>query len=67
MRKVLRYTFWFGSVDPWLEEVIDAYDKNGFEANQDLPGNMLWEELYKSSPKGTKVILTVRSSDEGKD
>ena len=49
-----------------IEEVLDAYDKKGFEANQDLPGNMLWEELYKASPKGTKVILTVRASDEGR-
>ena len=38
-------------VDPW----------------QDLPGNMLWEELYKASPTGTKVILTVRASDEVRD
>ena len=41
-----------------------AYDQHGFDVNQDLPGNMLWEELYEASPKGTKVILTIRESDE---
>ena len=29
-----------------IEDVIAEYDKNGFDANQDLPGNLLWEELY---------------------
>ena len=47
-----------------IEKVLAAYDEHGFDANQDLPGNMLWEELYDASPKGTKVILTVRESDE---
>lgn len=47
-----------------IEEVLDEYGKHGFDANQDLPGNMHWEELYKASPKGTKVILTVRSTDD---
>ena len=50
-----------------IEDVLHAYDKHRFDANQDLPGNMLWEELYKASPKGTKVILTVRASDKGKN
>ena len=43
---------------------IEAYEKHGFDANQDLPGNVYWEELYNASPKGTKVILTVRDSDD---
>ena len=44
--------------------MLAAYDEHGFDANQDLPGNMLWEEMYDASPKGTKVILTIRESDE---
>ena len=47
-----------------IEDVLAAYEQHGFDANQDLPGNWLWEELYTASPKGTKVILTVRESDE---
>ena len=47
-----------------IEKVIEAYEKHGFDANQDLPGNVYWEELYNASPKGTKVILTVRDSDD---
>ena len=38
-------------------KVIAAYDKNGFDANQDIPGNFLWEELYRGLPKDTKEIL----------
>ena len=30
--------------------------EHGFDANQSVPGNMLWEELYAASPKGQKVI-----------
>ena len=29
---------------------------HGFDANQSVPGNMLWEELYAASPKGQKVL-----------
>ena len=47
-----------------IQNVIDEYDKNGFDTNQDLPGNLHWEALYKASPPGTKVILTVRDDDE---
>ena len=47
-----------------IEKVLATYDQHGFDANQDIPGNMLWEELYEASPKGTKVILTIRESDE---
>ena len=46
-----------------IEDVIAEYDKNGFDANQDIPGNLLWEDLYRAMPKDTKVILTVRDSD----
>ena len=38
-----------------INDVLTAYEENGFEVNQDLPGNMLWEDLYSASPKGTKV------------
>ena len=47
-----------------IEKVIEAYENHGFDANQDSPGNLYWEELYNASPKGTKVILTVRDSDD---
>ena len=47
-----------------IQKVLAAYDEHGFDANQDLPGNMLWEEMFDASPKGTKVILTIRESDE---
>jgi len=30
----------------------------------ELEGWEMWEELYRAMPKGTKVILTVRDSDE---
>ena len=35
-----------------IKDVLDKYHQLGFEANQDLPGNFLWEELYHASPKG---------------
>ena len=47
-----------------INKVVQAYDDYEFDANQDLPGNACWEELYHASPKGTKVILTIRDSDE---
>ena len=47
-----------------IEDVLAVYEQHGFDANQDLPGNWLWEELYTALPKGTKVILTIRESDE---
>ena len=51
-------------VSIWLNTlIIDEYKINGFQANQDIPGNFLWEELYNASPKA-KVILTVRDSKE---
>ena len=40
------------------------HDKLGFDCNQDIPGNYLWEDLYRASPPNTKVILTVRDSDK---
>ena len=46
-----------------IEAVIEEYKKNGFQANQDMPGNFLWEELYNASPNA-KVILTVRDSEK---
>lgn len=32
-----------------IESVLTAYDRHGFDANQDLPGNVLWEEMYRAS------------------
>ena len=45
-----------------IEKVISEYKIHGFDVNQDLPGNIHWQDLYKASPQGTKVILTVRDS-----
>ena len=45
-----------------IEKVISEYKIHGFDVNQDLPGNIYWKDLYKASPQGTKVILTVRDS-----
>ena len=45
-----------------INKVLQAYDDYEFDANQDIPGNACWEELYHASPKGTKVILTIRDS-----
>ena len=47
-----------------IEDILKAYEENGFDANQDGLGNARWEELYDASPKGTKVILTVRDNEE---
>ena len=29
-----------------IEAVIEEYHKHGFDVNQDIPGNVYWEELY---------------------
>ena len=47
-----------------IEQVLEEYKKYGFDANQDGPGNFKWEELYRASPSGTKVILTIRDSED---
>ena len=47
-----------------IEDILKAYKDHGFDANQDFPGNVRWEELYTALPKGTKVILTVRDNEE---
>ena len=41
-----------------IDEVVAEYDRYNFDANQDAPGNLHWQELLAVSPKGTKVILT---------
>ncbi|CAG5079281.1 Oidioi.mRNA.OKI2018_I69.PAR.g9215.t1.cds [Oikopleura dioica] len=46
-----------------IHKVIEEYNKHGFQANQDIPGNLYWEELFHASPNA-KVILTVRDSTE---
>ena len=46
-----------------IDEIISAYEKLGFDALQDLPGNLYWEQLYDACPDA-KIILTVRDSDE---
>ena len=50
--------------DSTIEEVVSEYDRLGFDTNQDVPGNFLWEKLYRSLPTRTKVILTVRDNDQ---
>ena len=47
-----------------IQDILRAYKDHGFDANQDFPGNVRWEELYNASPKGTKVILTVRDNED---
>ena len=47
-----------------IEDILKMYEDHGFDANQDWPGNARWEELYDASPKGTKVILTVRDHED---
>ena len=60
--------------------VIQKYNEQGFNVNQDFPGNFMWEDIYRvrstgkyiifrffpfqACPKEQKVILTVRDSDE---
>ena len=57
----IRWTQYFdGKIG--IDQVLKAYEDHGFDANQDVPGNACWEELYNASPKGTKVILTVRDN-----
>ena len=53
-----------GPYGPDLDATVKAYKDHGFDANQDFPGNVRWEELYNALPKGTKVILTVRDDEK---
>lgn len=46
-----------------IDAVIAEYKRNGFDTNQDFPGNFMWKDLYNASPNA-KVILTVRESTE---
>ena len=36
----------FGTGEGSIEQVVAKYDKLGFDANQDWPGNYQWEALY---------------------
>ena len=45
----------FGTGKGTIEDVIAEYDRLGFDANQDQPGNFHWEALYDASPPGTKA------------
>lgn len=50
-----------------MKNVVAAYDRNNFDTNQDLPGNVFWEEMYDElggKDKKIKVILTIRDGDE---
>ncbi|CBY16441.1 unnamed protein product, partial [Oikopleura dioica] len=44
-----------------IEEVIEEYRKQGFQGNQDFPGNIYWEDLFNASPN-CRVILTERDN-----
>merc|ERR1712227_28815 len=46
-----------------IKPVIEKYKKCGYQANQDVPGNFYWKDLYDASPDA-KVILTVRDDVE---
>ena len=45
-----------------ISSVLDEYAANGFNVNQDLPGNFYWEQLFEKSPNA-KVILSVRDDE----
>ena len=30
-----------------IENVLATYEEHGFDCNQDIPGNILWEDLYR--------------------
>ena len=47
-----------------IAEVVAEYEKNGFDACQDIPGNYHWKELYDHLGPDTKVILTVRDDTD---
>ena len=47
-----------------IKDVLDKYDEFGFDANQDTPGNFLWEELYFASPKGYGSVSGEKDWDE---
>ena len=47
-----------------IKDVLAKYDEFGFDANQDTPGNFLWEELYFASPKGYGLVSGENDSDE---
>ena len=37
-----------------IDKVVAEYEKLGFDANQDIPGNYQWEELYDYLGPDTK-------------
>ena len=47
-----------------IKDVLAKYDEFGFDANQDTPGNFLWEELYFASPKGYGLVSGEKGWDE---
>ena len=47
-----------------IAEVVAEYEKNGFDACQDIPSNYHWKELYDHLGPDTKVILTVRDNTD---
>jgi len=46
-----------------IEDVVEAYHQHGYDATQDLPGNLYWESLLKICPDA-KIILTIRDTEE---
>jgi len=47
-----------------ISEVINEYEKHGFDSCQDIPSNYHWKELYDELGPDTKVILTVRDNTD---
>ena len=46
-----------------IDAVVEEYHKHGFDVNQDIPGNVYWEELYlewKISQNFTNIIIHAR-------
>ena len=53
---ICKFSFYFSALS------IFQNNDSFLLANQDIPGNLLWEDLYMASPN-SKVILTVRDSE----
>ena len=42
-----------------IDAVIAEYHKHGFDANQDIPGNVYWEELYPGWKIRTFILISL--------
>lgn len=42
-----------------IKKVLDAYERNNFDTNQDFPGNIYWEELWRANGEGKVKFITI--------